>query len=51
MRFFDFDSVGYRDYRYFEVAVSASTKYSDIVGRAALIEVEHARVDFEEATA
>ena len=46
LRFFDFDQLGYRDYRYFEVMVHGSTHYPDIIGRAALIEVEHARVLF-----
>jgi len=44
LRFFDFDQLGYRDFRYFEVVVHASPKYPDIIGRAALIEVEHAKV-------
>jgi len=51
LRFFDFDKLGYRDYRYFEVVVHASTKYPDIIGRAALIEVQHARVLFSKTTA
>jgi len=51
LRFFDFDQLGYRDYRYFEVMVHASTKYPDIIGRAALIEVEHARVLFSKISA
>jgi hypothetical protein len=46
LRFFDFDKLGYRDFRYFEVVVHASAKYPDIIGRAALIEVEHAKVLF-----
>jgi len=51
LRFFDFDKLGYRDFRYFEVVVHASTKYPDIVGRAALIEVAHARVLFGKTAA
>ena len=51
LRFFDFDTLGYRDYRYFEVLVHASTKYPDIIGRAALIEVQHARVLFSKTAA
>jgi hypothetical protein len=51
LRFFDFDKLGCRDYRYFEVVVHASTKYSDIIGRAALIEVQHARVLFRKTAA
>jgi hypothetical protein len=44
LRFFDFDMLGHREYRYFEVAVAASATYPDIVGRVALIEVGHAKV-------
>ena len=51
LRFFDFDQLGYRDFRYFEVVVYASTKYPDIIGRAALIEVEHAKVLLDKAAA
>jgi hypothetical protein len=51
LRFFDFDILGYREYRYFEVLIAASMKYPDIIGRAALIEVEHARVVFDERAA
>jgi hypothetical protein len=51
LRFFDFDKLGYRDFRYFEVVIYASTKYPEIVGRAALIEVEHTRVLFNKAAA
>lgn len=47
LRSFDFDKLGYRDFRYFEVVVHASTMYADIIGRAVLIEVEHARVLFD----
>jgi hypothetical protein len=32
LRFFDFDKLGYRDFRYFEVVVHTSTKYPDIIG-------------------
>jgi hypothetical protein len=51
LRFFDFDELGYRDFRYFEVVIHASTKYPEIVGRSALIEVEHAKVLFDKAAA
>jgi hypothetical protein len=51
LRFFDFDQLGYRDFRYFEVVVHALTKYPDIIGRAALIEFEHARVLFDKTAA
>ena len=51
LRFFDFDILGYREYRYFEVVIAASIKYPDIIGRAALIEVEHARVVMDERAA
>jgi hypothetical protein len=46
LRYFDFDELGWRDFRYYEVVVHASSKYPDIVGRAALIEVHHAKVLF-----
>jgi hypothetical protein len=51
LRFFDFDKLGYRDFRYFEVVVHVSTTYPDIIGRAALIEVQHARVLFDKRAA
>ena len=51
LRFFDFDQLGYRDFRYFEIVVHASTKYPDIIDRAALIEVEHAKVLLDKAAA
>jgi hypothetical protein len=51
LHFFDFDKLGYRDYRYFEVVVHASTKFPDIVGRAALIEVQRVRVLFSKKPA
>jgi hypothetical protein len=44
LRFFDFDQLGYRDFEYYEVSIHASGTYPDIVGRVALIDVDHARV-------
>jgi hypothetical protein len=38
----------YRDYRYFEVRITASMTYPEIIRRVALIEVEHARVLFSQ---
>lgn len=46
LRFFDFDQLGYRDYRYFEALIHASPKYPDIIGRVALIEFANAKVLF-----
>lgn len=51
LRFFDFDEIGYRDFRYYEVAIHASSAYPDTVGRAALIEFDHARVLFSKTAA
>lgn len=44
LRFFDFDELGYRDYRYLEVVIHSSPTYPDIVGRVALIEFAHAKI-------
>ena len=44
MRFFDFDWQNCRDYRYFEVLIYASVRYPEVVGRVALLEVEHTKV-------
>lgn len=46
LRFFDFEELGYREYQYFEVMIDASVDYPDLVGRAALIEVQYAKVLF-----
>jgi len=43
-RFFDFDELGFRDFRYYEVLIQASATYPEIVGRVALIECEYAFV-------
>ena len=51
LRFFDFDELGFRDYRYFEVFIHSSPTYPDIVGRVALIEVQHAKVLFTKPAA
>ena len=47
LRFFDFDWQNYRDYRYFEVLIQASTRYPEIAGRVALLEVDNASVMFD----
>jgi hypothetical protein len=44
LRFFDFDQLGFRDFKYYEVMIHASETYPEIVGRAALIECEYAQV-------
>ena len=46
LRYFDFDELGFRDYRYFEVFIHSSPTYPEIVGRVALIEVHDAKVLF-----
>jgi hypothetical protein len=46
IRFFDFDELGFRDWRYYEVFIHSSATYPDTVGRAALIECKHATVLF-----
>ena len=51
LRFFDFDELGYRDFRHYEVVVHASPTYPDLVGRAALIEFHNAKVLFSKTTA
>jgi hypothetical protein len=48
LRFFDFDQLGYRDFRYYEVLIHASSAYPEIVGRPALIEFDDAKVLFSE---
>lgn len=44
LRFFDFDQLGYRDFRYYEVKIHASVAYRETVGRVALIEGNNAKV-------
>ena len=44
LRHFDFDVLGYRDFKYFEVVIHSSPKYPEIVGRVALIEVGNSLV-------
>jgi hypothetical protein len=51
LRFFDFDQLGNREYRYLEVFVHASPKYPDIVGRAALIEFVNTKILFSKPRA
>jgi len=51
LRFFDFDELGYRDFRHYEVVIHASSAYPDTVGRAALIEFDNARVLFSTTAA
>ena len=49
MRFFDFGQLGWRDFRYFEVMITASRTCPEIVGRVALVDVDHVRVEFDPA--
>jgi hypothetical protein len=51
LRFFDFDQLGWRDYRYFEVVIHSSPTHPDIIGRAALIEFVYAKVLFSKTAA
>jgi hypothetical protein len=46
-RFFDFDEVGVRDFRYLEVFIAAASD-PDIVGRWALLDFEYARISVGE---
>lgn len=43
-RFFDFDEIAYRDFRYLEVLIASSTSDPDIAGRWALLDFQYARV-------
>ena len=43
-RFFDFDELACRDFRYLEVFIASSNRHPDIVGRWALLDFEYARV-------
>ena len=47
-RFFDFDVLGFRDFRYCEVVIDASVAEPDLADRWALIEFEHVRVFVDE---
>jgi hypothetical protein len=42
--FFDWDMLGFRDFRYYEVTIGASPTDADVVGRSALIECAAVRV-------
>lgn len=44
LTYFDFDKLGYREYRYIQVLIHASAPYPEIVGRLALVETQHARI-------
>jgi hypothetical protein len=48
LRFFDFDELNFRDFRYYEVVIQASKTHPEIIGRVALIEVEYTKVLFDE---
>lgn len=43
-RFFDFDQLASRDFRYLEVFIASSVREPDIVGRWALLDFEYAKV-------
>lgn len=48
-RFFDFNEVGQRDFRYLEVFIAAAPADQDIVGRWALLDFEYARISVGES--
>jgi hypothetical protein len=43
-RFFDFDQLACRDFRYLEVFIASCVREPDIVGRWALLDFEYARI-------
>jgi hypothetical protein len=43
-RFFDFDQLACRDFRYLEVFIASSAREPDIVGRWALLDFEYAKI-------
>jgi hypothetical protein len=47
VRWFDFDQLAFRDFKYYFARVESS-RHDDLVGRAALIDCEYARVLLEE---
>jgi hypothetical protein len=47
VRWFDFDELGFREFRYYLVRIDSAAR-EEIVGRAALIECEHASVVLDE---
>jgi hypothetical protein len=51
LRFFDFDELDFRDFRYFEVFIHSSPTHPNIVGRVALLEVKYAKVLFTKPAA
>jgi hypothetical protein len=42
--FFDWDELNYRDFQYYLVDIAASSKYPELIGREALLEVSTVRV-------
>ncbi len=44
IRFFDFDELGRRDFRYLEVRVAEFTGQHGLVGRRALLDYEHVKI-------
>jgi hypothetical protein len=47
VRWYDFDELGFRDFRYYLVRIDSAAR-EDIVGRAALIDCEYAHVLLDE---
>ena len=48
VRWFDFDDLAFRDFRYYLVRIESATT-DDVTGRAALIECESTRVLLDES--
>lgn len=44
LRFFDFDSYGHVDFKFFRVIIRDSGEHPELAGHEALIEVQYARV-------
>lgn len=49
--FYDFDDFGFIDFRFFRVRISECKEHPHLVGREALLEVQHALVEFAPLTA
>jgi hypothetical protein len=49
--FFDFDQLGYLDFRYYLVHIESSARHPALAGHQALVDVAHAKVFAESASA
>jgi hypothetical protein len=45
--FFDFDQLGFRNFRYYDVLIRSSLTHPEIAGRAALLDCDYAKVFYE----